>query len=302
MDFSNYIFRSHYMGDLVSVPKPLTDNQTETLLAYRERINGVGKQLTEKQKEDWHSLEYKLSESKKFSLTETAKNMCTNIVFHEKQGRNFKLETKYFDKGLETEKQGRDLISLVTGLKLTSDDERKTNSWVTGKRDIKHDDIIIDNKACFDFNTFNKHLLESKHEYYKRQLDNYMELWNINNSVIAYTLIDTPFKIINDEIRRKDWSKNILTIEGDVKDECIDEVVDLVQNHIYTRQGLEEFCQQSSNVRIEWFINFKEMKPVDRVHFVTHSFDKVRIEQRNECLRLCRDFMNTIKPMNNLHF
>ena len=56
MDFSDYIFRSHYQGELVSVPKPLTNKQKETLYAFRSK-----EKLTDNQKKDWHSLENKLT-------------------------------------------------------------------------------------------------------------------------------------------------------------------------------------------------------------------------------------------------
>jgi len=300
MDFSKYIFRCHYQGNLVSVPKPLTINQNETLDTYNERINNGGRPLTEKQKEDWHSLNTKLQESKIFKLSDTAKKTLSDIVFFEKYGRNYRLTNKYFDKGLAVEKEARDLISDILGQLLTSDNERKSNNWVKGLRDIKHDEIIIDNKACYNFETFNKHLTESNDEYYFRQLDCYMDLWGIKDSLLAYTLVDTPFRIIDDEIRRLNWSLNILTMDGDVIEDKIPFVVDLLQNHIYTRKGIEEYCLQSPTIKIEWFNNFKEIPKKERVHFVNHSFDKVRIEQRNECLTLAREYMNNINPINNL--
>ncbi len=72
-------------------------------------------------------------------------------------------------------------------------------------------------------------------------MDNYMELWNIPHSVIAYVLVDTPYKLISDEIRRLDWDENVLTINGDVRENKIQEVVELVKQHIYTEKGLDEF-------------------------------------------------------------
>lgn len=302
MDFSNYKFRCHYQGSLVSVPKPLTINQSETLNSYRDRIFLGEKPLTIKQKADWHSLEHKLNESKKYSLTDTAKKICSKIVFYEKYKREFRLDLKQYCKGLEVEKAGRDLVSGVLGQLLVSDDERRTNEWVTGKRDIKHDCLSIDIKNAYDFESFNNHLLESTNEFYFRQQDSYMELWGIEDSLLAFTLVDTPFKLVNDELRRLDFKSNIMTIEGDIIDAKIEEVVNLVQNHIFTRKGLEEYCQLSSQVHIEWFDNFIEIPKKERVHLVPHKFDKVRIEQRNECLSLCREFMKNITPINNLKF
>jgi len=35
---------------------------------------------------------------------------------------------------------------------------------------------------------------------------------------------------------------------------------------------------------------------------VPHSFDPERIKQRNECLKLAREFLNNIKAVNNINF
>lgn len=300
MDFSKYIFRCHYQGSLVSTPKPLTANQEELLSVYRNRKNGIGRPLTPIMEVDWHSLETKLAESKKTTLSDTAKKMLSDIVFYEKHGRNFQLNNKYLDKGILVEKDSRDLISDILRMTLTADPERKTNEWVTGQRDIKHSEIIIDNKASYSFETFNKHLTEANDEYYFRQLDCYMDLWKIPDSLLAYTLVDTPKSIIDDEIRRQNYQLDFLNLEGDVKEEKIETVVDLIQNHIYTRQGLEEYCQLSSIIKIEWFPNFREIPKSERVHFVNHPFDKTRIEQRNESLSLARKYMSSINPINNI--
>lgn len=297
MQFDNYKFRCHYQGNLVSVPKPLTQNQKETLEAYR-----LKEKLTERQKKDWHELENKLNNSLVYSLSETAKNFLVEIFWNEKHGRQTQLQNKYFSKGLSVEKEARDLLSELFGVILTEDRERKSNDWVIGSRDIQHKDVVIDIKSAYNFNSFTKHLLENKHDFYFRQLDCYMELWGIKQALLAYVLVDTPFNIIDDEIRRLDWKENILNINGDVYDSKIETVVNLLQNHIYTEKALFEYTQQSSTLKIEWFKDFKEIPKNERVHLVEHSFDKVRIEQRNECLTLCRHFLNNIKINNNINF
>jgi len=130
MDFSNYVFRCHYQGSLVSTPKPLTENQAELLEVYRNRKNGIGKPLPANMEADWHSLENKLAESKKVSLNDTAKKVLSNIVFYEKHGRNFQLSDKRLDKGILVEKESRDLISDILRMPLTADPERRQNDWV----------------------------------------------------------------------------------------------------------------------------------------------------------------------------
>lgn len=301
MDFSKHIFRSHMVGNIVSVPKPLTERQNETLQAYRERVNGNGKPLTEKQEKDWHSLENKLNESNKFKLTDTAKNILTNLVFEAKHKRRTKLDVKYFEKGLEKEKESRDLLSSVLGIMLTADEERKTNDWVTGKRDIKSDEVIIDIKTSWSYESFNKHLLSNPNEVYLRQLDSYMELWEVKDSLLCHVLVDTPFNLIDDEISRADWKYNLLDMNGQPFDKSIDKIKNIVTNHIYTRKALEEYCGDTKFIiDIDLFDDFVEIDKSERIHMISHSFDPVRIEQRNECIKLAREYMNTVKPINNI--
>ena len=89
---------------------------------------------------------------------------------------------------------------------------------------------------------------------------------------------------------------------GNVPDSRIPEVKKIINDHIFTRKSLEKFCNESSTIHIEWFNDFIEIPIQDRVHLVPHSFDKVRIKQRNECLKLAREFLNNIKAVNNINF
>ena len=47
MDFSKYIFRSSFIGNIISVPKPLTGNQMKMLSDFLKKDK-----LTDKQKKD----------------------------------------------------------------------------------------------------------------------------------------------------------------------------------------------------------------------------------------------------------
>lgn len=295
MKFDDYIFRCHMVGNIIDIPKPLTLNQNDTLIGLRAKDT-----LTTKQKETLIALEYKLNESKKFELSDSSKKTLNNIVFYEKTGRVKILEAKYLDKGLAKEKEARDLMSEVLGVNLIKDDERKTNKYVSGKRDIKHPEIVLDVKSAWSYESFNKLLIDKENETNLRQMDSYMDLWSIKESIVAHVLVDTPEKLINDELRRLSYKEDVMTIEGDIRDEAIPEVKTLVNNLIFTRKGLEEYCHQSINVMIEWFDDFIEVPKKERIHMIPHSFDKVRIEQRNTCIKLAREYMKTVKPNNTI--
>lgn len=295
MNFDEYVFRCHMLGKIIDVPKPLTANQEETLKAYKDKET-----LTIKQHETLIALQHKLNESKKFKLSDSSKKELTKIVQYEKSGRSKILYAKYLDKGLAKEKDARDLISEVLGVNLIKDPERKTNKWVTGERDVYHDDLLIEIKTAYSFESFNNILLEKANEIYLRQNDSYMDLWGIKDGLICHVLVDTPNSLVDDEIRRLSYKEDIMTIEGDIREDAIDLVKTTVSNQIYTRKGLEEYCQWSATVHIEWFDDFIEIPVNERIHMIPNKFDKVRIEQRNECIKLGRKFMNTVKPINNV--
>ena len=299
MDFSNYLFRAHMVGKIIDVPKPLTAIQQETLIAYTERENGTGRPLTENQQKDLIGLKNKKNESEIYRLTDSTKKTLSELAFAEKYGRRVSINSPKLTKGLEVEKESRDILTRVSGIFLTANKERKNNKWVTGEIDIKPGDVIPDIKSSWSWESYSKILEESANEIYLRQGDSYMDLWGINDFLLCHVLTDTPHKLVEGEIKRQDYNNDIITIDGEVREENIEDVVSIVTNHIFSRKSLEEFCQNSATVHIEWFKDFKEIPEHERVHMVPHAFDKVRIEQRNECITLAREYMGTVKSINN---
>ena len=295
MNYDNWIVRSSECGSFICAPKPLTARQQETLQAYRTK-----EKLTDKQRIDWMSLEVKDAESKEFKLSDSQKKLLSRYATYWKYGRRPEIESKYFVYGHEVEKAGRDLLSEIVGKFLTQDTERKSNEYVTGMRDIKSDDIIIDIKNSYTLDTFYSHIVKGASDDYLWQLDCYMDLWKIKDALLVYTLIDTPGHMIEDELRRKNWNTPIFEFSGNVIESQIDVVKRLVCEHIYTRQALEKFCHDSQNVKIEWFDDFMEIPKHERLHMVEHSFDYERIYIRNESIRKCREFMNGIQVINNV--
>lgn len=301
MDFSNYLFRSHMVGKIINVPKPLTENQEKTLEDYLVRFKGVGRALTPKQEKVLIELQYKLNESKTFKLSDGNKKILSELVYAEKYGRKKEINSDKLVKGIENEKKSRDILTRVTGLFLTASTERKSNKFVTGAIDIEPNEVIPDIKSTWSWRSFSKILESSANEIYLRQGDSYMDLWNKKEFLLCHVLTDTPNRLVEKEIKSLDYKYNILNIEGDVREENIDDVKKTVTNHIFSREALENFCDYSSNVHIEWFNDFIEIPEQDRVHMIPHSFDKERIEQRNECIVLAREYMNTVKPINNFN-
>jgi len=298
MDFSNYLFRAHMVGKIITPNKPLTENQQKTFVSLSERLDVKG--LTKTQDKTFTSLKYKKQLSETISLSDGAKKILSELSFAERFGRKIEINSPKLTKGIDVEKDSRDILSRVSGLFLTASTERKRNDFVTGAIDIEPSTAIIDIKSSWSWESFTKILQDKPNEIYLRQLDSYMDLWGLDESLLIHILTDTPFRLVDSELKRMDWQKNILSVDGDVRDESIDDVKKLISNHLFSRKALEAFCKESAIIHIEWFNDFVEIEEKNRVHMIPHSFDKQRIEQRNESVILAREYMKNSTPMNNL--
>lgn len=294
MDFSNYKFRAHSVGKIMGgVPKPLTFRQQETYDAYTLRKKGEGKSLSDNQLADWGDLHKK--KNAKSKLTDSAKKHLEKLFWEVLTGRSENIRAKYLDKGLRCEEKSFTLHSNVTNTLFLKNEERKENDYFSGECDNAQQKTIRDIKTSWEYLTFPLTETSIKNSDYVWQLDVYMDLWGYKKSELIYCLVDTPFKLINDELRRLDWKHEIFTQDGIVTKEGIPLVVEAVCSHIYTNEGLEQFCQQSESVYIEWFHGiFKEIPEEIRVKIFKHDYCEKRNSQLKEMIVLAREYMNSL--------
>lgn len=294
MRFDNKVIRASALGKIMSgIPKPLTDNQSATLESYLKRNSGEGKPLTMNMLETLGDLLKK--KNAKCELSDGAKTYLEELVWEDLTGRSKNISAKYLDKGIMCEQESFDLYCDVTQTMFEKNKERKKNGFFTGEPDNVQDGIIRDIKSSWEYNTFPLREKEITNKMYEWQLDAYMDLWGYESAQLIYCLVDTPFNLIDDEIRRMDWKTNILDTSGSVRENCIDLVVEMVSNHLYSFDSLEQFCQQSTVIDIDWFAgSFKEIPKEVRVKVFDYERDEKRISQAQEMIKLARVYMNEI--------
>lgn len=293
MNFNNYLFRAHSIGNIMTgIPKPLTERQSQTFKDLEDRHEKhIGKALTEKQLLTF--LQLKEKKNAKCKLSDGAKTFLDKLIWQELTGRSNKINSKYLDKGLMTEEKSITLLSEVEGKLFIKNKERKTNEFFQGECDNAQKKIR-DVKSSFEFETFPIAKKEIESKLYVWQLEVYMDLWEMNESELIYCLNDTPFKLIDDELRRLDWKSNIFDLTGNIREESIDLVVETIMNHIYTFQGLEDYCDFNDNIQIKWFEDkFKEIPVELRIKKYKLTQDKLRNSQLKEMVSLARDYMNS---------
>lgn len=293
MNFDNYKFRAHSIGNIMGgLPKPITEKQEQTFKELTDRKNGNGRPLTDNQLVVWADLYAKKNAKPK--LNAGAEKYLEKLVKEVLTGRSENLKNKYLDKGILAEERSLTLYSRFKDSIVFKNKERKENEFFSGECDIARYKVR-DIKTSWSFQTFPFRSSEISNPMYEWQLDVYMDLFNYKRAELIYCLVDTPNKLIDDELRRIDWQLNIFNNEGQIRDECIDLVVETVSNLIYTNKGLEEFCKQSINVKIEWFEGkFKELPEEIRVKIYKHNYCEKRNAQLKTMVKLARNYMNSL--------
>lgn len=289
INFDDYLFRCSSLGNLMTGVSPnLTDRQKAEL--KRLSIKKESGNITDKQTVTLGSLIKK--RDAKPELSQTVKNYLSDIHKAVFFGREYDIEGKYLDKGIQAEEKSITLYSEVSKRYFEKNREWYKNEYISGTPDNVQGGVIRDIKTSWTFNSFPLHDTEVKNKGYYWQLQGYMELTGCKEAELLYCLVDTPFNLIEDELRRHDWKNNITDVGGEVRPDMVDYVKRLIQNHIYTYDGLKEFCHQSTNIKIEWFDDFTEIPAKYRVKRFTLEYDKEAISSLYEQIKLCREYLN----------
>lgn len=290
IDFSTYKFRCHALGKLTTGMKPnLTDKQEELLTGLQEKQES-GK-ITEKQMITLGQLLDK--KHAKPELSKTVQNYLKELHREELFGRTNDITSKYLDKGIQAEEKSLSLLCSVTGQWFQKNKERFNNDFISGEPDNTQA-IIRDIKSSWNFRTFPMYEAEIPNSDYYWQLQGYMDLTGIDHAELIYCLVDTPFKIIEDDLRRMDWKYDIMNMNGEIREEAKGLVVETVSNHIFSEKGLIQFCHESPTVKKEWFKDFTPIPDVMRVKVFKVEKSREDLDALYNQIKLCRDFMNQI--------
>lgn len=295
MDFSNWRFRAHAMHSLMGEVKlSLSDAQEKTYKAYLDRANGNGKPLTEKQIITLGDLVDKKQRIENPRLSTGAKTYLKNLHSDIVLGRSNNIESKYLEKGISVEDKSILLYSTVTDDFFMKNEERKSNDYFTGCVDMwKNGGGVRDIKSSWSYETFPIHDTKIKLVYFT-QLQTYMDLYEEEKAYLVYCLVNTPFHLIDKEIKGLDWKYGIMDGNGDIFKEHIPLVVEKVSNHIFSIDALKDYCHQSPNVCIEWFDNFKEVAPQNRVKEYVIDRDEKYINAMKKQVKIAREYLNEL--------
>ena len=205
------------------------------------------------------------SRSKSEVLSKTCKTYLQELAIEEMYGIKKEFSSRYTDKGIEVERESIDLVqdNCDFGF-MYKNEEHFENDFLTGTPDVNTDNILLDVKSSYDATTFPWFEEEIPNKDYYYQLQGYMALCNKRKSVLAYCLVNTPFQIVEDEVRRAHWKEHLI-------DESEELRADVEARH-----------------------NFDHIPPEKRIKTFEVRYDKEVVKAIYERIKECRKYYETL--------
>ena len=198
-------------------------------------------------------------------LSQTTKTYLLELAVEEKYGIHKEFWSRYTDKGNEVEDEGIELVNDVLNLGfIYKNDENLNNDYLTGTPDVNTNEILLDVKCSWDATTFPFFETEVPNKDYYYQLQGYMWLSGKSEALLCYCLVNTPFQIVEDEVRREHWKQGLIDESLDVRD----------------------FIQKKHN--------FDHIPKEKRVKVFKIAKDESVIEQIKERIELARGYYNNL--------
>lgn len=203
------------------------------------------------------------------TMGETCKTALRKVYLLEKYGREEIIYSKYMEKGIMCEDDGVDLLGQHIGQPLFKYKDRLSNEFLVGTPDIVTDTTVYDIKSSWDLFTFDKARLYGKAaKDYEWQILGYMALTGKREAYVCYTLVDTPFDILEDEKRRLQHQLRIYDT-ADAAYQMAEQ--QLIKNH-----------------------TFSDIPAEERITMFKVEYDQDKINALYARLKECREYLNNM--------
>lgn len=217
-NFNDVLIRCSCIGKIMANGKGSVI--TEKQAAELERLQGLPSR-TEKQEATLQ--EYISKRDAPPELSETAKSYLKEVYMTYKYGKESlggSERSKYTIKGRSVEDQSIMMLSRIDGLPYDKNQQRFTNSYLTGEPDILVRDEnrnvtkVIDIKSSWDGASLLSNIGSPLNPLYYWQVNGYMALTGATEAEVCYCLVNMPQEIIEGEKKRIFYTMNPATEEN----------------------------------------------------------------------------------------
>lgn len=290
IDFDKIEFRCHALKSIMTDSKYKTFaekakecraeiTKLSAELDEAKKADKMGLKTNQAKKEKKEVLESELVELEKKKdsisdlLSQTTKSYLIDLFIEKNYHRTNEIESKYFEKGLQTEEAGITNISLNTGRFMVKNTQRFSNGYINGEPDVLEGEglgsytDVWDNKSSWSIFTFAKVKYgdQSVDDVYWWQLQGYGVLTGAKRLHLAYNLIDTPEPLVESEIKRL-WYK-------------------LGQPNPESSDYIEAVAQLRYNLQ------YPDIDNKFKTHVISFDAEAGLEERINNRVILCREFM-----------
>lgn len=223
---------------------------------------------------------------KKNKFSETCLTYLKEWIIEKKYGRKKEFSSKQTEKGNQTQKDGLQLIQevLYDGKLFIADNAlRFEDEFKTGETDAIANKTVLDNKSSFTLWTFPFTEKEATNKDYIAQMKVYVDLAKADNAKLCYTLNNTPFEIVDKELRNWCYANKC---EFDDMPESA--AYGIIKNHVYTREGLKMYSFVLGTYDTSDFIEIPKEK---RVKVFDIEKDDAFIEKLHQRVIECRQWI-----------
>jgi len=208
-------------------------------------------------------------------LSETVITHLVDVYVSREYNRFTEIKAKVLDKGNEVEEDSITVVSRITKKFYKKNEEHLKNSYIQGTPDL-FDGVIIqqaeeirDTKSSWDAFTFHRSKYKPLDKRYYWQMQGYMALSVAKVSYVDFCLINTPYHLVQAELRRESY--NHLNEETPTWIE-----LQIIANHVYDKETFDKYIHNRGIV-----INALEGKEQENAKAVYHGFVEIPLEKRH---------------------
>lgn len=232
----------------------------------------------------------------KETLSETTKTHLVDVFVSNKYNRFTEISAKQLDKGNEVEEDSITVVSRITGKFFKKNEESLSNEYIKGTPDlyvgesIREAEQIRDTKSSWDAYSFFRAKNKPLNSMYYYQGLGYMALTGAKSCSIDYCLNNTPYSLVEAELRKESYRHPENNTPEWVE-------LQIIANHVYDETAFHNYVDMrgikpSDSNALAVVMGFVEI-PLKERHFnFEFKRDDEEIERLYQRIRDCREYMN----------
>jgi hypothetical protein len=234
--------------------------------------------------------------SKSELLSETCKTHLVDVYVSNMYNRFTEINAKQLDKGNEVEEDSITVVSRLTGTIYNKNEKHLSNKFIKGTLDlfegesIEEAEVIRDTKSSWDAYSFFRAKNKGLDPKYFWQGTGYMALSKAKKCYIDYCLNNTPFHLVESELRKESYNHPENNTPAWIE-------LQIIANHVYDKKTFDEYmnrrgCFPQDSNAMAIVAGFVEIPLTERHFNFEIKRDNDKIESIYERVTDCREFMN----------